>query len=1017
MDVRLSCFGALRVEDPQRGVLSFHGRKTGALLVYLAVEAGQPHSREMLAGLLWPELPEPDARNNLRVALARLSSALAGGAVQGTRHSVQLEPGLDLELDAARFEQLIAETRRHPHPHRSDCVECHPKLIRAIELYRGDFLQDFHLDGCTEFEEWQLVRRERYHLQAVEALADLSDFYENAGDYALAERFARQQIALEPLREEGHRRLMRLLYYQHQRSAALGQFQTCQRLLRQELGVEPEEETLKLYRQIEVAALPLPAAPAPQPAHGPNHNLPANLTPFVGREAELAELTTRLHQRDYRLLSVVGPGGMGKTRLAQEVARQQAASFRDGARWVPLSEVKAAQDIPSAIAQSLELSLRPRPSAAEQVLAALRDKELLLLLDNFEHPTEGVEFLAQLLQQAPRTVLLVTSRERLRSQAEDMFALQGLPVPELTDLDGQGGANHFASVQLFIDRARRIHKAFHLAPAGLGEVAHICRLLRGMPLAIELAAGWVQEYSPGEIAVQLTTSPDLLRTELRDVAPQHRSLRAVFERSWQLLGPDEQAALRTLAVFRGGFSKDAAEAVGGIALRTLHSLTDKSLLQRTQGGRFEQHLLVRELSEEQLDAAQGAEARQRHAGFYLDFLGHWGGLLLGERQGEARSKIGEEIQNIRAAWDWALQRGEGQALQTVVIPLHNYFDQIRGNLQALEYTADLSPLPAETPAQRVALAQLLCARADRLMNVGRFEEAGVVSKRASGLLGGLHHPDLRLRILQDNARLAYAGGDLGLSKDRLQEALGLAREGHQRATEATCLGNLALVEAMLGNYQASERCHLEVVALDRQLGNHAKVIHDLGNYGSFLSGRGRPQEARRVLEEALHLARQHNVSKSLDYLLRNLGDLCLGSGQLKDAEGHFQEALKIARPTGDATNIGGALTGLAMSLHPQGRLGQADAHLREALSLVWATREMPIVMEVLIGWGDHFLHAGQPRRAAEILELVIAHKATKGVHRETAKQIRNRIDLKAKAKGVGLEALVDQLLSSPKTPA
>ena len=308
------------------------------------------------------------------------------------------------------------------------------------------------------------------------------------------------------------------------------------------------------------AALPAVAAP-----RRPRVNLPTPATALVGRAAELAELERLLSDPDCRLLTVSGPGGIGKTRLAIEATARQAAGFADGAAFVALAPVAAPDLIAPAIADALGFSFYGQANPSGQLIDFLQEKSLLLLLDNFEHLVDGADFLVELLQRAPQVKLIVTSRERLNLQGEWVIELQGLPLPRNADGWKNGeqlvGFDDSAAVALFLQTARRSYAGFTLAPADRAAVARICRLVEGMPLGIELAAAWVRVLPLGEIADEIARTLDFLAASARDLPARHRSLRAVFEHSWNLLTDDERIVMRRLSVFRGGFSRAAAAAV------------------------------------------------------------------------------------------------------------------------------------------------------------------------------------------------------------------------------------------------------------------------------------------------------------------------------------------------------------------------------------------------------------------------------------------------------------------------
>ncbi len=446
--------------------------------------------------------------------------------------------------------------------------------MAAVDLYRGEFLAGFALNDCPAFEEWLFLQRERQHLLMLQALHDLTVYAEANGKLESALGFTLRQIELDPLRESAYRQQMHILAAQGDRSSAVESFERCRRMINTELGVDVEPETLTLYQHIlSLQVKPMIAQPfvlkfpstqdtssiiASNESNRPHHNLLQQLTPFIGREQESELLHQRLQTGESRLISLVGPGGIGKSRLAQQIALQHLNTFENGVYFVPLTQIQSIDSIPSAIISALGLTFNESArTPKEQLLDKLRSQALLLILDNFEHLMAGSELLLDILHNAPRIVLLITSRERLNFQAEDLFQLQGLPVPTHAN---DSAANSYAAIRLFTDRARRLNKHFRLSAEELRQVVRICQLVDGLPLGIELAATWVQEFGVAEIAAKVAHSPGMLETAFHDLRPQHRSLRHVFDYSWSLLTLEEQVVLARLAIFRGGFSIDQCTA-------------------------------------------------------------------------------------------------------------------------------------------------------------------------------------------------------------------------------------------------------------------------------------------------------------------------------------------------------------------------------------------------------------------------------------------------------------------------
>lgn len=383
-------------------------------------------------------------------------------------------------------------------------------------------------------------------------------------------------------------------------------------------------------------------------------------TPFIGRRSELVELADRLQNPDCRLLTLLGPGGIGKTRLALEVTGQQRRLFSDGVYFVALEALSTPDFIVGAIAEAAGYRIHEAGDSKRQLLNFLRHQNALLLLDNFEHLLDGVGMVGDILTAAPRIKILVTSREVLNLHEEWVWPVTGMDYPSVAELDGSSHLNEeeYSAIQLFVQNARRIRNDFSFEDER-GGVLQLCALVEGMPLALELAATWVRVLSCEEIASEIARNLDFLKTRVRNVSPRHRSMRAVLDQSWRLLTEEQQIVFRRLSVFRGGFTREAAAQVAEAALPVLTALLDKSLLRLMATGRYNLHELVRQYAERQLkDLPDDFErTREHHSAYFMDFLRQQWPLLLGGQPKEALCAIEVEIDNIRTAWGWAVMQG------------------------------------------------------------------------------------------------------------------------------------------------------------------------------------------------------------------------------------------------------------------------------------------------------------------------------------------------------------------------
>jgi DNA-binding SARP family transcriptional activator len=456
--LELKLLGELAVTQDGKPLPAVKSQKGLALLCYLAM-SGKEEKRPFLAALFWPDMPESQALMNLRKTLQRLQPLQP--YLHITRETIAFNVEADQWLDVAEFEAGTVASPNISH------------LQRAITLYQGDFLAGFMLDDAPLFEEWVLGQRARLREMALGALRRLVAHFREEGDLETAVHCARQLLIIEPWHEETHRELMRLLTLSGQRSTALAQYETCRQMLRDELGAAPAATTVQLYERIKVGEFEEIEAPETKGDGLPPHNLPPQLTPFVRRGAELVQLQDLLARPGVHLITILGAGGMGKTRLALALAEQELTSgkggsathpYRHGVYFASLARLATADLLPSAIAEAINFHFKEGEDQREQLLRYLSNKAILLVLDNFEHLLAGTNLVDEILQHSPQTKLLITSRVRLNRQSEQLFPVAGMTYPSLNGAseDSSLDLTQFSAVQLFLQRARRVRPDFVL---------------------------------------------------------------------------------------------------------------------------------------------------------------------------------------------------------------------------------------------------------------------------------------------------------------------------------------------------------------------------------------------------------------------------------------------------------------------------------------------------------------------------------------------------------------------------
>jgi serine/threonine protein kinase/predicted ATPase len=658
--------------------------------------------------------------------------------------------------------------------------------------------------------------------------------------------------------------------------------------------------------------------------------LPAHLSPFIGRQAELERLAGLLADPALRLVTILAPGGMGKSRLAVEAARRLTHGeaplhrseaceelFAHGIYFVELAPLGSSDFLVATLADALGLSFHPGAEPKEQVVDHLREKRLLLVVDNFEHVLAGAVIIGEILLAAPGVRVLATSRERLGLSGETVFALSGMEVPEA---NGSRDTLALSSVQLFLQHARQLQPDFELTADDSAHVARICDLVQGMPLGIVLAATWIGLLRPKEIADEIARSLDFLETELRDVPRRQRSIRAVFDYSWDLLAADERRVFAELCVFRGGVSREAAQAVTGASLRTLAVLMDKSLLKRSHAsGRYEVHEVLRQHGEARLSEIPGGleHALDRLATFYSAFLDEREDRLKSAQPKPVLDDIDIELDNIRTAWRWMLQRNRLDDIRRAMGSLNRFYRRralfaegeaaFRSAVEALEAT------DGDSADRAATLGAALTMLAAFVRQQGRYSDALLLLDRAISLLSEDRHCREKASALVElGTALLFAGrpdeaviaAERGLSLCRLTndpwgiinalDRLGSVHGGGHWMTDGqggNCGGS--------GDFAKAEGAYRESLDLQRSIGNGSIVLpSSLAGLGFTMTRQGRCSEGCAMMREALEL-----IEQAGDVWNKMAGRLELGNvhrtlGDYGQAETYVRGCLSLARDVG-----------------------------------------------------------------------------------------------------------------------
>jgi len=698
--------------------VAFPSRKAAALLVYVTLQPGRAHDRASLARLFWPELPERSAQNNLRVTLARLK-ALAGSRplLESGAGTIRLAPGDALHSDVAEFERLLAATAVHDHERRAGCAECRLRLLELDAIHRGPFLEGLDLLECHAYETWHVETANRFRSAVVDVLHDLARGYEEDGDLASAEFYARRLLALDAFHDGGNVTLMRVVGGQGRRTEALRHFHRFAAHLKAEMDAEPDDAAITLFHQFQTATLP-PRRDVASSAGRPARRSTAP-RPAIGRDEAQLHVSDLLHAR--QLVTLHGIGGTGKTALAGALAQRLRDRYPDGVLEIPLATVRDPDVLPMVIAQALGGSPPVGNEVLDHLLDDLAPRKALLVLDGFEHLRAARTVLAAIVNAAPEVRILVTSREQLGLPQETVYPVSGLDYPSIDVVEPTVEEVAASSAgELFIDAVRRVRAEFDPTPDDATAIATICRLVRGHPLALILAATWLDVSSCADVALELRSGIEVLATRSEHLPEEQRSLAAVFDRSWFALPAEERDVLAAMSTFHGGFDRAAARHVAGASLPHLGDLVRTSFVAFDPNlGRYDLHDLVHQFAADKLaESGRAAAVAARHAAHYLDGLDRWDAAQPEGQRGASATAFEHDLGNLQAAWRTATAAHDVARLAPRVGVLRRFATALGREhllidlLEPLQRAAGSSDLPADQEVD-VLLALALAYRITR----------------------------------------------------------------------------------------------------------------------------------------------------------------------------------------------------------------------------------------------------------------------------------------------------------------
>jgi len=663
-------------------------------------------------------------------------------------------------------------------------------------------------------------------------------------------------------------------------------------------------------------------------------NFPATSTAFVGREREIAELQALLADPQNHVVSLIGPGGTGKTRLSMAVAESVAERYHDGVIFVPLEAVATPEEIPAKIADALDFPLGAG-EIHEQLINYFKDRQMLLVLDNLEHLIDGMAMIAEGLQHTPGITLLATSRERLRLRGETVYEVDSMAVPSAELPLAEFAEN--PAVKLFMNGAVRNASHFELTDESALSVQRVIQLVQGMPLGIELAAGWLEMLNIEEIANEIETSLDFLETDMRDVPVRHRSMRAVFDYSWNLMSPDEQNAFMKLSIFRDGFERAAAQTILGTSLKTLTSLVNKSLLFRAPNGRYTVHALLRQYAEEKFkDCCPDTDkVKDDYINYYFDFKLKVEKFLYTHKEKESIEAFETEAENMRHAWALATQRERFDDIdKTLEVTMQYYLFVTNTQEASVKFKKLLDQLEKHRPAQerlywRVKLRYgLLLGRTGEYLQAEKVGQEALVYFRAN--------PDREelLWVLNGLGYAAMMRGHYDESRRYQLEAKAMLIPNDHVKYISQTTGNLGYLEFLVGNYAAARDIYLEMIQeRDPEHTSHVQMSFGYNNLGEISQALGNLPEAERYYQAAYDIFSQYKNKRGMAFSGNNLAGVKFLNGHREEAVAMYQRAFRLNREIGDRAGLGHSLSAMGNIAMGMANFQEAQDYYKQALAI------------------------------------------------------------------------------------
>jgi len=1059
--ITMRLLGAPRIEM-NGNPLAIERQKALALLIYLHV-AGDVHTRDTLATLLWADSEQRMARASLRRDLSVLNKALDGNSLYIDRESVSLSDE-NIHSDVKQFRQIFSDC------HQANTLVCLDQLETAVSIYQGDFLSGFSVRNSPAFDEWQAYESENLRQNLLTILRKLTDTHRTNHAYPKALHFARKWLSLDPLDETAHASVMQLYALDGQHSAVERQYQLYVEMSRDELGLDPSSDVKKLY--YELMSRQTPTSPTSFTSPIKPHNLPHQTSEFIGRSQLVTDIIQRMIEPACRLQTLVGGGGTGKTRLALKVAQSLLEDetleehFRDGIYFISMLPVNYPHQIFRVILDELNSPPHEQIATHEQIQSALRGKQILIVLDNFEHLIKeddsndsSRQVIVELLAKLSGLKLLITSRQALNLQEEWTFPIAGMDYSTAESSSEESNTSslmNFNAIELFVRTAQRVKPSFSLEDNAV-HIIKICQLVEGIPLAIELAAVRTRSKTCSVIAQEIEASINILSSSIRNIPPRHRSMQAVFEQSWQALNSDEQAILLNVSIFEGGFTEQAVLTILNIDSDKLLALVEKSLIQIKSDTRFRIHNLLRQFILDKLNTIpqQMEDICTTHSQYYLRFLQDNNPTQDGHHQPETMQILNREIGNIRVAWQYAIhnrdielitkshqslyellslssrfEEGERSFRQAVTMLESSQANE--GIIQKLRiyqgiFSASLGNyvVAHQLLQQSVAYASTLRADSELVFSLdwlgkvtdiqGGTQEAESLYKQSLKISEAIDDKRGIASSLYNLGWIAIRHGDYETAQERFDQSLNLYREiGHTSGT-AHALDGLGMSTFFKGHYATAESHFIASYDKFDILGDRHGIARAVAGKGLVALGMGgiHLTTAADLLQESLDINREISSQIEVIRRLTFLGIVANESHKYADAVDYLREALTSSKEIGFSFGIPWALAGLGWAMTGLGDFKRAQAYLRESIDIAYNDNEVPIILDTLVSiayYGQVNPDIDSLYETSALLTFVQQHQSAWQVSKDRASKLLEQSALVETGQPLTFEAIMNRIL-------